>query len=80
MARASSAAGNLKKQASLFRNLQTVSMKGKKNLEGVESSSFSKSSFSLAGNRAGLGNYKPSSQNQSYQRGVNSSSLKRWEI
>ncbi|TXG48219.1 hypothetical protein EZV62_027513 [Acer yangbiense] len=64
-------------QPNFFRNLQTVSMKGKKSSKGINSTSTSKSKFSIAGKRSGLRNYKNSAQISSKERGSLSSSLKR---
>ncbi|TXG53061.1 hypothetical protein EZV62_022230 [Acer yangbiense] len=71
---------NLNQQPSLFRNLQTVSTKGKKNSKENASLSTSKSIFNIAGKRSSLGKYQNSFQSSSKERGTLSSSLKRWDV
>ncbi|KAK0590824.1 hypothetical protein LWI29_032109 [Acer saccharum] len=66
-------------QSKSFRNLQTVSTKGKKSSQGKGASPTSKSKFILAGKRSGLGNYHSSSQSSSLPKGNLLSSLKHWE-
>jgi hypothetical protein len=79
LARAKKTEFSLSNQSCLFRNLQTVSTKGKKCFKGIGSASTSKSNFDLLGKGLDweiililLRSFK--------QKGTLSSSLKRWEV
>ncbi|TXG66528.1 hypothetical protein EZV62_007803 [Acer yangbiense] len=79
-ARAKKAEVLLSQPSRKFRDLQTVSMKGKQSFQGNGSSSTSKSKFHLVGKRSGLGKYHKSVPMGSKPRGTLFSSLKRWEV
>ncbi|KAK0571580.1 hypothetical protein LWI29_018361 [Acer saccharum] len=79
-ARAPKAEIQLSQQSSKFRDLQTVSTKGKQGYKGNGLSSTSKLKFHLAGKRFGLGKFKNSGPLVSKQRSPLSSSMKRWEV
>ncbi|TXG48912.1 hypothetical protein EZV62_024787 [Acer yangbiense] len=80
MAREKKVEFNPIQQPSLFRKLQTVSTKGKKNSKGNAYSSTSKSNFNIVGKRLSLGKFHNSVQTSSRDRGTLSSSLKRWDV